>query len=319
VQGRTVTPAEQNSIISASALTKQYGDVRAVDNVSLEILRSEIFGILGPNGAGKTTTLEMIEGLRQPDSGTITVAGFDVATDPNRVKQRIGIQLQSTSLFEHLTVRELVALFAALYGANDSRERVTDLLGTVSLVEKAEEQAQLLSGGQQQRLSIALALVNDPDVVFLDEPTTGLDPQARRNLWDLIETIRGQGKTIVLTTHYMEEAELLCDRVAIMDQGRIIQCDTPANLVAKLGLSATITADVSGESLARSTLDEIPAVTDVQLDGSRLTIHTTNLPQTMSALMDSVRTAGSNLEQLSTSRPTLEDVFLHYTGRALRS
>ena len=218
-------------IISVTDLRKQYGTLTAVDGVTFEVAEREVFGILGPNGAGKTTTLEMIEGMRPIDAGEAIIDGVDVRSDPREVKRRIGIQLQSSAFFDELTLVELLHLFGRLY------ERDTDpmaLLALVDLTEKAKSQVRTLSGGQKQRFSIASALVNDPRVLFLDEPTTGLDPQARRHLWGLVRTIRESGHTVVLTTHYMEEAEELCDRVAIMDRGQIIALDTPDRLVDAL-------------------------------------------------------------------------------------
>jgi ABC-2 type transport system ATP-binding protein len=224
-------PALGAPIISVTDLRKQYGSLTAVDGVSFEVAEREVFGILGPNGAGKTTTLEMIEGMRPIDAGEAVIDGVDVKADPREVKRRIGIQLQSSAFFDELTLVELLHLFGRLY------ERDVDpiaLLDLVDLTEKAKSQVRTLSGGQKQRFSIASALVNDPRVLFLDEPTTGLDPQARRHLWGLVRTIRDGGHTVVLTTHYMEEAEELCDRVAIMDHGRIIALDTPQRLVDAL-------------------------------------------------------------------------------------
>ena len=224
-------PALGAPIISVTDLRKQYGSLTAVDGVSFEVAEREVFGILGPNGAGKTTTLEMIEGMRPIDAGEAVIDGVDVKADPREVKRRIGIQLQSSAFFDELTLVELLHLFGRLY------ERDVDpmaLLDLVDLTEKAKSQVRTLSGGQKQRFSIASALVNDPRVLFLDEPTTGLDPQARRHLWGLVRTIRDSGHTVVLTTHYMEEAEELCDRVAIMDHGRIIALDTPQRLVDAL-------------------------------------------------------------------------------------
>ena len=218
-------------IIRASDLVKRYGDLTAVDGVSFAVDEGEVFGILGPNGAGKTTTLEMIEGMRPIDSGQAMIDGVDVSADPREVKRRIGIQLQASAFFDELTLVELLHLFGQLY------EREVDemaLLELVDLTEKAKSQVRTLSGGQKQRFSIASALVNDPRVLFLDEPTTGLDPQARRHMWGLVRAIRESGHTVVLTTHYMEEAEELCDRVAIMDRGRIIALDTPQRLVDAL-------------------------------------------------------------------------------------
>jgi ABC-2 type transport system ATP-binding protein len=218
-------------IIVVDGLRKRYGQLTAVDGVSFEVAEGEVFGILGPNGAGKTTTLEMIEGMRPIDEGSATIDGVDVRRDPREVKRRIGIQLQSSAFFDELTLVELLDLFGQLYGRDV--EPMT-LLGMVDLVDKAKSQVRTLSGGQKQRFSIASALVNDPRVLFLDEPTTGLDPQARRHMWGLVRRIQEEGRTVVLTTHYMEEAEELCDRVAIMDGGRIIALDTPQALVDAL-------------------------------------------------------------------------------------
>ena len=223
------TPAAP--IIVVSDLRKRYGDLVAVDGVSFEVAEGEVFGILGPNGAGKTTTLEMIEGMRPIDDGSAVIDGVDVRRDPREVKRRIGIQLQASAFFDELTLVELLDLFGRLYGhAVDPMA----LLAEVELTEKAKSQVRTLSGGQKQRFSIASALVNQPRVLFLDEPTTGLDPQARRHLWALVRTLRDRGHTVVLTTHYMEEAEELCDRVAIMDGGRIVALDTPQALVDQL-------------------------------------------------------------------------------------
>jgi ABC-2 type transport system ATP-binding protein len=226
-RGRGIGPA----IIVVRDLRKRYGDVVAVDGVSFEVGEGEIFGILGPNGAGKTTTLEMIEGMRSLGGGSALVDEVDVRRDPREVKRRIGIQLQASAFFDELTLVELLDLFGRLYGR---QVEPMELLRSVELTEKAKSQVRTLSGGQKQRFSIASALVNDPRVLFLDEPTTGLDPQARRHMWRLIADIRERGHTVVLTTHYMEEAEELCDRVAIMDRGRIIALDTPQALIDAL-------------------------------------------------------------------------------------
>lgn len=220
-----------NKIIEVKGLTKRYGDKTTVKGISFDVKEGEVFGILGPNGAGKTTTLEMIEALRPIDDGDVMLDGIDVKKSPAKVKEVIGIQLQSTSFFDKLTLREQLQMFDGLYGETTDPDT---LLAEVQLTEKAKSYVENLSGGQKQRFSIAAALVNNPRVLFLDEPTTGLDPQARRNLWDLIESIKKKGITVVLTTHYMEEAELLCDRIAIMDNGKIIVVDTPKSLVKAL-------------------------------------------------------------------------------------
>ena len=222
---------ELEPIVKVDKLVKTYDENNVVDGVSFEVKKGEIFGILGPNGAGKTTTLEMLEALRPIDGGTATIDGIDVAKKPKDIKNIIGIQLQSTAFYDKLTLREQLKMFGSLYGRTVDTEA---LLAKVQLTEKAKNYVEQLSGGQKQRFAIASTLVNNPKVLFLDEPTTGLDPQARRNLWDLIEEIRDEGITILLTTHYMDEAELLCDRLAIMDSGKIITIDTPHNLIQQL-------------------------------------------------------------------------------------
>ena len=218
-------------IIEVDDLTKRYAKKTTVRGISFKVEEGEVFGILGPNGAGKTTTLEMIEALRPIDKGSVVLDGIDVAKEPARVKEIIGIQLQSTAFFDKLTLREQLQMFNGLYGEDNDPDK---LLADVQLSEHASSYVEKLSGGQRQRFSIAAALVNRPKVLFLDEPTTGLDPQARRNLWELIGSIKKQGITIVLTTHYMDEAELLCDRIAIMDKGKILTIDTPKNLIKQL-------------------------------------------------------------------------------------
>ncbi len=218
-------------IITVKNLVKNYGDFHAVKGISFEVYEGEIFGLLGPNGAGKTTTLEIIETLRDKTSGEITVDGFNIDTDAASIKKRIGVQLQAAGYYPNLNLSELIELFSGLYGINRS---AAEMLDKVALNDKAKAKYKELSGGQKQRFSIATTLINNPRIVFLDEPTTGLDPQARRNLWDLIREIRDQGTTVVITTHYMDEAEVLCDRVAFVDGGNIIGVDTPDNFIDKL-------------------------------------------------------------------------------------
>ena len=287
-----------DAAISVAGLTKRYGGHVAVDGVSFRVERSEAFGILGPNGAGKTTTLEMIEGLRRPDAGEITVLGQPVWPDPRRIQSRIGVQLQSTSLFDMLTARELLELFARFYLRPDGRERARIALGLVGLESKADDYAKRLSGGQQQRLAIALALVHDPEIVFLDEPTTGLDPQARLNLWDVIRSINTeQQKTVVLTTHYLEEAEELCDRVAIMDQARIVALDTPSGLIAALDADARVSyTDGSGDH----------------------TVYVKDAQATVLEVLERARADGAKVSNLSVKGADLEDVFMQLTGREYR-
>lgn len=218
-------------VIQVRDLHKRYKDIVAVDGVSFEVHRGEIFGMLGPNGAGKTTTVEILEGLRDLDSGEAYIAGIDVTKKPTRVKSMIGVQLQQNAFFDNLNLKETIELFATLYGSDMLAE---EALEKVDLAERAKSQYKHLSGGQKQRLSIAVALVNNPVAMFLDEPTTGLDPQARRRMWDLIDNLRTDGMAVMLTTHYMEEAELLCDRIAIIDHGQIVALDTPQNLIDQL-------------------------------------------------------------------------------------
>jgi ABC-2 type transport system ATP-binding protein len=226
-----LVPETSGFAIVVDGLRKSYGNLVAVDGISFEVKDREIFGLLGPNGAGKTTTVEILEGLRQADGGRAIVAGINVLKEPQKVKGLIGVQLQASAFFDFLSLAELIEMFASLYGRQvDARA----LLRRVGLEEKANSRVKTLSGGQKQRFSISTALVNEPRVLFLDEPTTGLDPQARRNLWELAQSIREDGRTIVLTTHYMDEAETLCDRVAVMDHGKIIALDTPAALVQNL-------------------------------------------------------------------------------------
>lgn len=220
-----------DTILKVKDLVKVYGEKRAVDGISFEVKRGEVFGILGPNGAGKTTTLEMIETMRPIDGGSVTLDNLDVASQPQKVKAVIGVQPQSPGFQDKQKLTEIIEMFAAAYG---ERVNVQEFLDDVDLGDKADSYAEALSGGQRQRLSIAAALVHSPKLFFLDEPTTGLDPQARRNLWDLIREVRDRGVTVILTTHYLDEAELLCDRVAIMDNGKIIALDTPQNLVEQL-------------------------------------------------------------------------------------
>ena len=304
-----------DEVISVESLNKRFGDLVAVDDISFSVRRGEVFGILGPNGAGKTTTLECIEGLQEPSSGRISVLGTEIARDPNTVKERIGVQLQASAYFDYLTLTEILELFGRFYSR---RVPPAELLSTVGLEDKANTTVGKLSGGQQQRFTIAATLVNDPEVVFLDEPTAGLDPQARRNLWDFVQSINSQGRTIVLTTHYMEEAEFLCDRVAIMDQGRIVTLDTPTNLVRSLPVPYEVRASTLNEfsSNGLADLDCVTEVLDDQNQGFRL--RASDAASTMPALMDWVARNDIKLTHLEVTPANLEDVFLSLTGRALR-
>ena len=310
-------------IIAATGLTKSYKGRPAVRGIDLDIRRGEIFGILGPNGAGKTTTLEMIEGLREPDSGSITVAGFDAIAQNDEVRKIIGVQLQSTALFPFLSAGELIELFGNLYGVANPGSQVDRLLSLVGLEEKRDARVNEMSGGQQQRLSIALALVNQPQVTFLDEPTTGLDPRARRNLWNTIMGIRDAGTTVVLTTHYMEEAEVLCDRIAIMDSGRIIACDTPEGLIRALPQDAVVSATIAQNSSAALTEDDVRAIPGVSQASiafdetpPRITLESGEVQSTIVGLLQLAEQRHVTLGELSSTRATLEDVFLARTGRS---
>ncbi|MBX6751743.1 MAG: ABC transporter ATP-binding protein [Micromonosporaceae bacterium] len=290
-------------------IRKSYGQTRAVDGVSFEVTEGEFFGILGPNGAGKTTTLEIIEGLRKPDGGEVQLLGMSPWPRHTSLLPRIGVQLQASSFFERLTAREQIRTWASLYGV--STRRADEMLELVGLTDKANTRIEKLSGGQAQRLSIACALAHDPEVVFLDEPTSGLDPQARRNLWDLLREINRQGRTVVLTTHYLDEAEALCERVAIMDRGKILQIGPPAALVR--GLDAPTRISVESGTIAAHDARALAGDAEISDDGVSLTIATRDPARVLAALAER-----SALRGLSVRGATLEDVFLNLTGREYR-
>ncbi|MFC5181660.1 ABC transporter ATP-binding protein [Actinomadura harenae] len=296
--------------ISVHGLRKRYGDVQAVDGVSFEVAEGEFFGILGPNGAGKTTTLEIVEGLREADEGEVALLGLKPWPRNSRLLPRIGVQLQATSFFERLTAREQLRTFGSLYGV--SARKADEMLETVGLTEKADERVEKLSGGQAQRLSIACALVHDPELVFLDEPTAALDPQARRNLWDVLRAINTEGRTIVLTTHYMDEAEILCDRVAIMDRGQILEMGPPAALVR--GLDAPTRISVASGVLSAEDARRLTGVDEVSDDGVSLVVETRDPSSVVAALA-----AKDALDGVQIRGATLEDVFLELTGREYRA
>jgi ABC-2 type transport system ATP-binding protein len=306
--------AGPEAVLSVEGLTKRYGSLVAVDGIAFQVSRGETFGILGPNGAGKTTTLEMIEGLRTPDAGRITLFGLDAVRERRAVQERIGVQLQSQALWPDLTVEETLKTFRALFRR---KVPVEGLLERFSLVDKRRSLVRELSGGQKQRLSVATALVNDPEVVFLDEPTTGLDPQARHSFWDLIRDMRRQGKTVIVTTHYMEEAEALCDRVAIMDQGRIMALDTPRKLVRDLAFDNTVECSFDGP-VERERLLALPAVRDVRSEDGAHFLFTNDVSATLAGLMGLTDDNGQRVQGLQVRTATLEDVFISLTGRRLR-
>jgi len=301
-------------VIRVRGLTKRYGDVKAVDGIDFDVAKGQIFGLLGPNGAGKTTTVEILEGLREADGGEVSVLGVDVMRDADAIKPRIGVSLQTAALYPKLTVTELVNLFRSFYPRARPTNEIIDVL---ELGERRNARSQELSGGQRQRLAVALSLVNDPELVFLDEPTTGLDPAARRSLWDIVEGLKADGRSVLLTTHYMEEAEILCDRLAIMDHGHILEMGTVEELVSKHFQERTVRFDRL-EGLAYDELAALPAVSSVKEDTDEVLIYTRDPGRTIGALLDLADGRGLEPQNLGIRRATLEDVFLDLTGRALR-
>ena len=295
---------------------KRYGSVTAVAGLDLKVLRGECFGLLGPNGAGKTTTIEILEGLLHADEGDVQVLGLRWAGDAAALRPRLGIQLQETQLADKLTVEETLRLFRSFY---PSGPPVSELLDLVELAPKRDAWVSKLSGGQKQRLSVACALVGRPDLLFLDEPTTGLDPQSRRQLWEVLERFREGGGTILITTHYMDEAHAVCDRVGIMDQGKLIALGTPRELVASLGAEHVVEfALADGAAIALPLLEALPGVRDVRRDDAHLHLSTSELHLTVPALLDLLTKQQATLSQLGTHSATLEDVFVTLTGRQLR-
>lgn len=313
-------------ILEAKNLRKEYKSLIAVNGVSFGVEAGEIFGLLGPNGAGKTTLMEMLEGLRTPDGGEAYIDGFNVQKQLGKVKERIGIQLQSTSLFEHLTVEETLKLYGSFYKEHVDLDK---LLERLSLTDKAKGKVKELSGGQKQRLSIGIALVHNPMVLFLDEPTTGLDPAARRTLWDLVLSFKEEGRTVLLSTHYMEEAQVLCDRLLIMNQGQIIALDTPQGLINELNAESAIEFSLSKgsgcedeeQTLRKLSLEELNQklkhAQSIECHGSEVTILTCDLQAALLELFALTEAKGTKLRDLRTRTATLEDVFLQRTGRRL--
>jgi ABC-2 type transport system ATP-binding protein len=306
-----------NAVLRVRDLRKSYKDVRAVAGLNLEVRGGECFGLLGPNGAGKTTTVEICEGLTEPDSGDVEVLGMHWKTDAAQLRQRLGIQLQDTQLSEKLTVHETVRLFRSFFrqGAD-----AADVIARVQLEEKQNARVGDLSGGQKQRLALACALVGDPDFLFLDEPTTGLDPQARRQLWDLIEEFKKSGRTILLTTHYMDEAEHLCDRVAIVDHGKEIALGTPRELIASTCADQMVefTAGSAASSLNVDALRRVEGVREVRTENGAVLLQVSELHTAVPALLAELTRQHVPLTELRTHSATLEDVFVTLTGRRLR-
>jgi len=304
---------QQKPIVQVEHLRKVYGSTVALDDVSFEIYQGEIFGMVGPNGAGKTTTIECIEGLRRPDGGHIRVLGLDPHRDGYALRSRIGIQLQESVLQDRIKVWEALDLFAAFYPRSISWQPLLEQLG---LAEKRNTPFVKLSGGQKQRLFIALALVHDPEVVFLDELTTGLDPQARRAMWDLVRQIRERGKTVFLTTHFMEEAERLCDRVAIVDRGRIVALDTPENQIRMLGAENRVVFTLDGR-FEPQRLSKLTGVTRIETIGQRVIVYGSG-DGMVGEVVNALTRSGTRFRDLRTEQPHLEDVFLALTGREMR-
>lgn len=304
------------SAIKLVDLKKYYGETKAVDGISLEVSRGEVFGMLGPNGAGKTTTVETIEGLRKPDSGTVEVFGMDVTKKTKAVKEIIGVQLQNTALYPRLTVREVINLFQTFFkGARRSTDELIDMM---NLEEKQNTFNQDLSGGQMQRLSVALALINHPKIVFLDEPTTGLDPAARRNMWETVQQIQKEGTTVFMTTHYMEEAEVLCDRVAVVDSGKIIALNSPKQLINEHFSESAIEFETKMEAPPDGTFMALKAVKRTRRDGTRITLYSADIAATLKGLTDLSEQGVIKFNDLHVRKATLEDVFLKLTGRRIR-
>jgi len=301
------------TVIEVQNLSKSYGATIAVDNISFDVKKGEIFGMVGPNGAGKTTTIECIEGLRHPDGGIVKVFGWDPIENRVEIAERVGIQLQESGLPERLKVGEALSLFASFY------ERTTDpteLLSLLGLNDKRNSAYTKLSGGQKQRTFIALALINQPEIVFFDELTTGLDPQARRRMWELVRQIRDQGTTVFLTTHYMEEAERLCDRVLIIDRGQIVALDTPEELIESLGVEKRLVFTVTDNAPIPS-LEQIPLVTRVDRIGDRIVVYGHG-DRFASTVVRALEDEALDFLDLRTEQPNLEDVFLNLTGREMR-
>lgn len=304
----------KDKVVTVENLRKTYGKTVAVENISFEVYEGEIFGMVGPNGAGKTTTIECIEGLRQPDKGNIQVLGLDPKKDEHSLRERIGVQLQTSALQDRIKVWEALDLYASFYPKSIDWETLLERLG---LADKRNDFFDKLSGGQKQRVFVALALVNDPEVVFLDELTTGLDPRARHSIWDLVRDIQKSGKTVILTTHFMEEAERLCDRVAIVDHGRIVALDSPENLIQSLGAENRIIFNVeSATERPSEKLKGLAGVTKIEQIGDRVVIYGTG-NELAGKVVSALTSKGIRFSNLRTEQPNLEDVFLTLTGREM--
>jgi ABC-2 type transport system ATP-binding protein len=311
---QTSPPPDAGSAIRCRGLHKRFGETVAVKSLDLEVRRGECFGLLGPNGAGKTTTIEILEGLTPRDGGEVEILGMSWERDADQIRTHLGVQLQESEFGDRSTVEEVIRLFRSFYPRGWS---VEELIGFVQLDEKRSTQVRNLSGGQRQRLSVACALAGAPDILFLDEPTTGLDPQSRRQLWDVCERFRERGGTILLTTHFMDEAEALSDRVAILDHGEIIAQGTPAELIRGLGGAHVIAFTASAE-VGEEALRAVPGASRVATHEGQTQLTVDDLAPALPALLAAVQAAGGQLTALSTHQATLEDVFLALTGRELR-
>jgi ABC-2 type transport system ATP-binding protein len=312
---KPVSKTSQGVALRCAQLVKRYPDVVAVDGIDLEVRAGECFGLLGPNGAGKTTTVEIFEGLTEPDDGMVEVLGTQWGRGQDRVlRNRFGVQLQETQLAEKLTVRETVTLFRSFYPRGRDVESIISL---VELEEKRDSRVGKLSGGQKQRLALACALAGDPELLFLDEPTTGLDPQARLKLWDIVEQFRSRGGSIVLTTHYMEEAARLCDRIAIMDHGHVIALDTPSKLIESLGADQIVDFSVKGE-MDEQELKKLAGVRSVRATNGGYALTVSDIGTALPALLAEIERQRAEMLSLTTHQATLEDVFVSLTGRMLR-
>ena len=321
IDGSQAAMAQANGpALLLRGLRKSFGDVKAVDGLDLEVARGECFGLLGPNGAGKTTTIEICEGLTAPDAGSVELLGLNWGSGSGELRQRIGVQLQETQFPDKLTVEETLRLFRSFFKRGIS---VDESIETAQLEEKRKSRVAGLSGGQKQRLAMVCALVGDPELLFLDEPTTGLDPQARRHLWDLVDKLKQAGRTIILTTHYMEEAERLCDRVAIMDRGRVIALGTPQQLIATVGGEDIVEFAVGSVETSRAVVDaallrEIPGVQSLTVDGGLHRLSVSELHTAVPRIFAVLREQGLHLSEFRTHSASLEDVFVRLTGRNLR-
>ncbi len=316
--GAISSAAVLHPVIQIEDLVVRYGQTLAVNGVSLDIAEGECFGLLGPNGAGKTSTLSVIEGLVKPTAGKVTVGGHDVVHASKAAKRLIGAQLQSSAYFPDLTAVELIQLIASFYELFPTRQQAIAQLARFELAENANARVAQLSGGQQQRLSLALALTNDPRIVLLDEPTAGLDPQARRGVWQSVRQLKAEGRTVILTTHYIEEAQMLCQRVGVIDHGQIIALGTPQELIDRMGENSTLSAELDLTPEQVAAIKALPGVTTVSYEDGRLAVQTTQSIETLVALQQFAIRAGQPIRDVNIRQPNLEDVFIALTGRAIR-